>query len=130
MESAVSTHASGAITLVLLAFVMPSGLRLPQTNPAQTLEYAPVPPSDDSPAQNSGNLASLGLGTSSSEVGDKVGGLLPGGLPGPAAAPTGVGKNPSAKRCVGSPPRQTEDPLSPPCVGYFEGDNFGATARA
>ena len=38
-----------------------------------------------------------------------------------------MGKNPSTKRCVGSPPRQTEDPLSPPCVAYFEGDNFGAT---
>jgi len=33
------------------------------------------------------------------------------------------------KRCVGDPPRQTEDPLSPPCVAHFDGDNFGATYR-
>jgi hypothetical protein len=31
------------------------------------------------------------------------------------------------KRCVGNPARQTEDPLSPPCVSFFNGDNFGAT---
>ncbi|HVM19987.1 MAG TPA: hypothetical protein VM307_08505 [Egibacteraceae bacterium] len=31
------------------------------------------------------------------------------------------------RRCVGDPPRQTEDPESPPCVPYFEGDNGGAT---
>ena len=31
------------------------------------------------------------------------------------------------RRCVGDPPRQTEDPQSPPCVNYWEGDNGGAT---
>lgn len=31
------------------------------------------------------------------------------------------------RRCVGDPPRQTEDPQSPPCVPYFDGDNGGAT---
>jgi hypothetical protein len=118
---------SGAIILLLLAFVMPSGLRLPQTNPAQTLEYAPVPPNDDSPAQSSGNASSLGLGSSLSQTGDTVGGIGPGGLPAPAAAPPGVGTVPSNKRCVGSPPRQTEDPMSPPCVAFFQGDNGGAT---
>jgi hypothetical protein len=30
---------------------------------------------------------------------------------------------------VGDPPRQTEDPQSPPCINYFEGDNGGATAK-
>ncbi len=33
------------------------------------------------------------------------------------------------RRCVGSPPRQTEDPQSPPCVGYWQGDNSGATSK-
>jgi hypothetical protein len=36
---------------------------------------------------------------------------------------------PRVRRCVGDPPRQTEDPKSPPCVPYFEGDNGGATWR-
>ena len=34
---------------------------------------------------------------------------------------------PRVRRCVGDPPRQTEDPESPPCVPYFDGDNGGAT---
>lgn len=33
------------------------------------------------------------------------------------------------KRCVGDPPRQIEDPQSPPCVDYFDGDNGGATSQ-
>ena len=33
------------------------------------------------------------------------------------------------RRCIGDPPRQIEDPQSPPCVNYFEGDNGGATAQ-
>lgn len=31
------------------------------------------------------------------------------------------------RKCVGDPPRQTEDPQSPPCVPFFDGDNGGAT---
>lgn len=31
------------------------------------------------------------------------------------------------KRCIGDPPRQIEDPQSPPCVPYWEGNNGGAT---
>lgn len=33
------------------------------------------------------------------------------------------------RRCVGDPPRQTEDPQSPPCVPFWDGDNGGATAQ-
>lgn len=32
------------------------------------------------------------------------------------------------RRCVGEPARQVEDPQSPPCVNYWDGDNGGATA--
>ncbi len=37
---------------------------------------------------------------------------------------------PRVRQCVGNPPRQTEDPQSPPCVPYFDPktDNGGATA--
>ncbi len=34
---------------------------------------------------------------------------------------------PRVRRCVGDPPRQIEDPQSPPCVPYWDGDNGGAT---
>ena len=38
---------------------------------------------------------------------------------------------PRVRQCVGQPPRQTEDPQSPPCVPYFDPkvDNGGATAK-
>ena len=133
--------ALGVAALIALA-VLPSALNLPQANPSETLEYAPVPPSDDDPPPPpaAGNLASLGLASSpalsaTAATGTGKGG--PGGpppppeqalpaLPPPVALPPSV-KTPSTKRCVGNPPRQTEDPLAPPCVASFNADNFGAT---
>ncbi|MFT5222733.1 MAG: hypothetical protein ACI867_001039, partial [Glaciecola sp.] len=35
---------------------------------------------------------------------------------------------PRVRKCVGNPPRQTEDPQSPPCVPFFEGNNGGETS--
>jgi hypothetical protein len=120
---------AGFVALALAGLVLPSSLSLPQTNPSQTLEYAPVPPTDDAPPAQTGDLSSLGLASSGCVSTDTVGGLGPGGPPPPAPpAPGGTGGHPRNKHCVGSPPRQTEDPLAPPCVAYFEGDNFGATA--
>ncbi|MCI0347640.1 MAG: hypothetical protein L0221_19740, partial [Chloroflexi bacterium] len=111
--------AIGAGLLIVLA-VLPSSLNFPQSNPTETLEYAPVPPDDsENPPPPAGNLGSLGLGTTSA-IADQA-----------AAAPLppvqSIAKDASAKRCVGNPPRQTEDPLAPPCVAFFQGDNFGAT---
>jgi len=135
--------ALGVAFLIALA-VLPSALNLPQTNPSETLEYAPVPPEDDEPPPPpaAGNLASLGLASSAalnetSPEGTGAGGdagaappeeelAAPPPLPPAAVLPPSV-KTPSTKRCVGNPPRQTEDPLAPPCVASFTGDNFGAT---
>lgn len=117
------------VALLIAVLVLPSSLTLPQTNPTETLEYAPVPPDQNvNPPPQPGNLSSLGLGTSSAIEG----GGAPGGdeAPGPAPAPpppAARGINPVSKRCVGNPPRQTEDPTSPPCVAFFDGDNFGET---
>ncbi len=114
--------------MLLLLAILPSALNLPEANPAETLEYAPVPPEDnDTNPPPSGNLSSLGLGRSSSLAAPAGGGELGGGGeigPGGRAI-----KTPSTKRCVGSPPRQTEDPLSPPCVASYTGDNGGATYK-
>ena len=132
-----------ALAVLIAVAVLPSALNLPQANPTETLEYAPVPPSDDDPPPPpaAGNLASLGLASSpgivSGPAATGVGTGGPGAGPGPAPAadeppppaavlPPAV-KTPSTKRCVGKPPRQTEDPLAPPCVASFTGDNFGAT---
>ncbi len=111
------------IVLLIAALVLPSALNLPQANPTTVLEYAPVPPEDESPPSAEGNISSLGLGSSS--------GLTTGAPPSvPQVDPQkkgGSGKKPVTKRCVGKPLRQTEDPNSPPCVPFFEGDNGGAT---
>jgi hypothetical protein len=115
-----------AIAVLLAVAVLPSALNLPQTNPQETLEYAPVPPEEDDDTPPDGNVSALGLGSSSGISGEGAsGGDGAGG--GPIDDETGAGRNPSTKRCVGNPPRQTEDPLAPPCVPYFEGNNFGAT---
>ena len=111
------------VALALAIGVLPSALNLPQTNPTQTLEYAPVPPDENEPPPPQGNLSALGLGSSSAvETGGADGGNDTVPLP-----PLGKGVSPSTKRCVGNPPRQTEDPVAPPCVAHFEGDNFGNT---
>lgn len=117
---------------LIALFALPSSLNLPQTNPTQTLEFAPVPPEDsDDPPPPQGNFDSLGLGESSSiDGGDGAQGGDGPGAPPPPPLEKGVGDTPSTFRCVKAADgvvRQTEDPLSPPCVPFFEGDNFGAT---
>ncbi len=110
------------VAVLVAALVLPSALNLPQSNPTTVLEYAPVPPEDDSPPADDGNVSALGLGGTDT--------LAEGGDPPPPPPPPpdeGLGENPQQKRCVGDPPRQTEDPMSPPCVPFFDGDNFGAT---
>jgi hypothetical protein len=117
-----------AAALLLAITVLPSSLNLPQSNPSTTLEYAPVPPDNNTPPLQNGNLSSLGLASTSGLTatgppgGEPGGGALPDVTP-----PVGKGKTPSTKRCVGVPARQTDDPLAPPCVADFRGDNFGAT---
>lgn len=118
---------AGLVLLLMLA-LLPSALNLPQSNPSQTLEYAPVPPEeDDSDAPPDGNVSSFSFasGSRSASVGSAGVGEDSAG----AGRLVGAGKNPSTKRCVGNPPRQTEDRLSPPCVAFFSGDNGGATHR-
>lgn len=116
---------AGLVLLLLLA-ALPSALNLPQTTPSETLEYAPVPPEDENTTPPAGNFSSLGLG-SSAGAGAVGGDGGPGGPPDPAPLEGRSVKAPSTKRCVGKPPRQAEDPMAPPCVAVFNGDNGGAT---
>src|SRR5438477_6247972 len=96
-----------AVAVALAAYTLPSALNLPQANPGAVAEYAPVPGNGSSTPQ--GNIAGLGLG----EGGEALGGAG-------ASQATGTGASitvpPSKYDCVGNPPRQTIDPLSPPCV--------------
>lgn len=117
------------VALILAVFALPSALNLPLANPAQTLEYAPVPGNPGN-APPGGNIAGLGLGTGGQGNGSS-GDNTPGqaqALPPPPLL-NGAGARPSDKQCVGNPPRQTEDPLSPPCVAFFSGNNGGSTYK-
>ncbi|HEV7887174.1 MAG TPA: hypothetical protein VGO92_06415, partial [Acidimicrobiales bacterium] len=114
------------VALAIVLAVLPSALNLPQSNPTQTLEYAPVPPDDQSNDAVQGNLGALGMGSSSGiNGGGAAGGQGAGGGPLDIPPPPAVVE--PGQQCVGKPPRQTVDPLSPPCVVGFDGDNFGAT---
>jgi hypothetical protein len=112
---------STVVVLLVLLTVLPSALNRPANDPPQAAEYAPVPPDGDAAPAAGGNLSSLGLAGTGALGGDL-------GAGDQSVEVGGVSrKAPSTKRCVGNPPRQTEDPLSPPCVAHFAGDNFGST---
>lgn len=121
----------------LLALLLPSGLVVPQTGPATLAEYAPVPghAASDAPAPlaDVGQATSAGLGAGGGTEGDSVdgGGVSDSATTTTAIAAPGVAgrKRGGTKRCVGDPPRQTEDTLSPPCVAFYDGPNFGSTAK-
>src|SRR5690348_5995711 len=99
----------------VVIIILPSSLNLPQSNPSTVLEYAPVPPQDKSQPPVQGNLSTLSLAASSS-VGPR-----PTAPPPPPNVLHGIGGNPKQFQCYGNPPRQTEDPSSPPCVPFFQG---------
>ena len=112
------------VALLIAVLVLPSALNLPQANPSTVLEYAPVPPDDDSPPPPSdGSISSLGLGTS----GTLSRGAVPDRQQILGAGGAARGQKPTQKKCVGTPPRQTEDPNAPPCVAFFDGENGGNT---
>jgi len=115
------------VALLIAVAVLPSSLNLPQTPPTQTLEYAPVPPDQNSDSPPNGNFSALGLGRSASlGAAGALSGDLGNGLTTTTIKPTHVTvSKPTSLRCVQG--RQTDDPLSPPCVATFDGDNFGST---
>lgn len=105
-------------SLLIAVLILPSALNLPQANPTQVQEFAPVPPDIDQPPSSEGSISQLGLGFSNS---------LTTGAPSSPPPRGGEGEQPVSKSCLGQPPRQTEDPNSPPCVPFFDGDNGGET---
>ena len=106
-----------------LALLLPTALNVPQSGPTTLAEFAPVPGA----GQGSSDVAELGqAGSGGLGFGS---GSARGELPEQSTVGKPSQKKAQLKRCVGNPSRQTEDPLSPPCVAFFEGDNGGATAK-
>lgn len=111
----------------LLALLLPSALTLPNSGPPTLAEYAPVTGQSDAA---SGDVSAFGQ-TSSGGVGAAAGRGGAGTVDAEQIFDSGgrFVRKAGTKRCVGQPPRQTEDPLSPPCIAFYEGDNSGATYR-
>jgi hypothetical protein len=115
-----------AVVMVVLALQLVSA---PQDSPPAIAEIAPsaVEQIKTPPPEQATNLGRPG------EMGE--GGVGSDGEPPPPLTTTTVLSHdppkevPSVRRCVGNPPRQIEDPQSPPCVPFFQGDNGGATWR-
>ena len=122
----------GGVALALMMAVLPSSLHLPVTGPGGQAEVAPVPGQGSSQA----NLSALGLADSGTVGSGGAGGVADGSLP-PIPPPLsqlltamdGRGGPPQQAHCVGNPPRQTEDPLSPPCLASWSGSPGGASHR-
>lgn len=117
----------GVLSLVLLLVVGVLALSAAQPPPPTIAEFAPqaVEQITDAPneqASSVGGGKSVGCGTTVTcdEKGDPI--LGPGTTPPPIDVPR-------LRKCVGEPPRQIDDPQSPPCVPYWDGDNGGATWR-
>ncbi|HEX9711241.1 MAG TPA: hypothetical protein VGB52_01655 [Actinomycetota bacterium] len=105
--------ALGVVAVIMIFTVFPNPLRPPPQNPNAQAEYAAGPP--DTPNFNESALAtSGGVGSTHIEYQDPV------ALAAQAPPPPPQFRA-RTKECVGTPPRQTEDPLSPPCVGWFDG---------
>jgi hypothetical protein len=120
-----------AVLAVAVLLLVATALNPAQPPPPAVAEYAPaaVKAITDAPPEQvaqDGNGKSTAGGT-----GGTNGGVSPSPSPLPSIAPTLPPKVIDVNRvsrCIGDPPRQTEDPQSPPCIPYFDGDNGGATA--
>ena len=131
-RSAGLTHTSIALALfVSMAVLAATPAR---QDPPSIAEFAPQPREQITQAPPE-QTSDFGSGEGGEATGD------------PAAAPSESEAPPSeqpsepepseeapierarVRRCVGDPPRQIEDPQSPPCVPFFDGDNGGETSR-
>lgn len=127
----------GAVVVAISVLVAAVALTSRQQTPPTIAEFAP-----QAVAQIKQTLDEQGLdetvpagqqASPAPEAGPSAG---PTAGPGASAVP---GASPSPKpieqgrtrACIGSPPRQTEDPQSPPCVPFFDPDldNGGATTK-
>lgn len=122
----------GGLASLLLAVVATVALVVAPPSPPSVAEFAPSATEtiDEAPdAQSSRFGAGEGACAPEQEGCDPATGLVT-----TTTTPGGAGSKREIvkariRRCVGDPPRQTEDPQSPPCVNYWEGDNGGATSK-
>jgi len=128
------------LTLGMAALLVAVTLTIRQPPPPAIAEFAPqaVEQIKDSPKEQA---SQFGSGTGAGDcppgaacgAGDGNGTGAGGALATTTTAPPTTVPTPgpaSVKRCVGNPPRQIEDPQSPPCVAFWDESkgNGGATS--
>ncbi len=124
-QSKAVTIAYASLAGIILLVIAAIALVIVPPSPPSVSEFAPqaVEQIDQAPDQQSSRFGS-GAG------GACVEGQICEGLDAVRMAPSRrVIEKTRVRRCVGDPPRQIEDPQSPPCVNYWQGDNGGATAQ-
>lgn len=119
--------ANGAGALVLLLVLAIVAVRVNQAPPPTVAELQPA-------ARQQIKDAPQGQAPISGPGGDAGPTASPSPSPTPSPSPSAGSGNPAGPgrqlpTCYGNPPRQTEDPQSPPCVALFDGDNGGSTTR-
>jgi hypothetical protein len=118
------------VALAVLAILLPLLLNAATGAPPTAAEFSPNAQQviKKAPPGQAANVNGTGEGAAPGE---------PAGSPSPSPSPPPspptknlvVASN-QVKACVGPPPlRQIEDPQSPPCIAYWQGNNGGATAR-
>jgi hypothetical protein len=116
------------LSLAIVVIVASLAITASQSPPPAIAELAPEAEQiKDAPPEQSSDLGSAGGGGG---AGGGVTTTTSTALPLAGASTTLPKRQPRQRRCVGSPPRQTEDPQSPPCVPSWDGiDNGGATSK-
>lgn len=133
------TAAYGGVSAVLLVIIATVALIVKPPSPPALAEFAPQ--ADETIDEALENQSSrFGRGGDGSCGGGQLGCGATGTSPEDEAGLTPDEDSPESpkrpifdkgriKRCVGDPPTQIEDPQSPPCAEYFDGDNGGATSQ-
>jgi hypothetical protein len=126
------TYVNLATALALLGLLLLHLTTQPTTSPPTIAEISPqaVAQIKKQPPQQATKYGTKpAKGTKNGDAGGNAPGTGKGPGPGkgPGSGPGGDNGQPQ-HQCFGDPPRQTEDPQSPPCVPFWSGDNGGATS--
>ncbi len=123
-QSKTITIAYASLATIILLIIVAVALVMVPPSPPSVAEFAPQAqePIKDAPNQQS---SQFGSGAGSCAKGQVCGGPDTAAL----SLPRKVIEKARVRRCVGSPPRQTEDPQSPPCINNWLGNNGGTTSR-
>ncbi len=116
----------GGIAGALLIVIAALALVLVPPSPPQVAEFAPQAQEQIEEAPNK-QSSRFGAGEGACFVGQECESAVV--KDGSSKAPRRVVEKTRVRRCIGTPPRQTEDPQSPPCVNYWAGENGGASSH-